>query len=231
MNSDDFKEKVESSQVSTYKSQFNGFWKWKLEVERHATNHILDDNHRELTCQKLLKILPGWQTYRGVDCDPAKYLPIAIERIRTYYNQLRHFTLLNFNEVPKNILREIWHELGSVKGQSALMGSAGEYYVIAVCKPLMLLWGQTLGFDGINRKNLRKDTSFTSCHKVPGARWNFEQWHSALLYFQNELLNNPDIISFCEIKSEEDGVFGSKYIVPFGRFIDTYYFDKKTSLT
>jgi hypothetical protein len=211
-----FRTKLESGGMShmVYESQYNNFWAWKIKVETSGKGHILDERHRNDACRKLLDILPGWQTYRGVDCDYNKWLPISLSNIVDAYDQIRNQTLLDFDKIPLEPLELIWHELGRVKTTSGNRRQQGEYYVIAVCKPLMFIWGQTLPFDSVNRNNM---SVFPY-----GSSWYFEWWIDELKDLQKELLKNPAVVAYCKKRALK--IFGSDYVIPYGRFLDIYFY-------
>jgi len=174
-------------------------------------------------CKRLLGILPRWQTYRGVKCNYEKGLPIALSRIFDAYNEIRRYSLLEFHQIPDATLRFIWDVLGRVKEESGKRRANQDYFIIAVCKPLMFLWGQTLAFGSINRINIRKDASLQLTNRLQrGSRWTYSQWKAVMQDFQRELLQNPEIISHCQSHSRR--VFGSDSIVPYGRYLDIYYY-------
>ncbi len=213
MNFNSYKAKLESNPM-LYDIQYNNFWKRKIEIEACSTGHILDDNHRDDTCKKLLEILPGWQTYRGVQCDYATWLPISLANIADAYNQIRNYDLLNLNKIHNKPLKLIWHELGRVKTKFGKRNKTGDYSIISVCKPLMLLWGQTPPFDSIPRRNLSLS--------ILGSSWDFGCWKVALQGLQKELLKNPNVTKYCRKKAIK--IYNSAYIIPYGRFLDIYYY-------
>ena len=221
-----FKNKVEvpSNKGSiNYINQYNDFWNWKISVEQHNYRHILDAVHLDDTCKRLLEILPRWQTYRGVKCNYEEGLPMALARISDAYNELRQHSLLELRQVSDATLRYIWDVLGRVKEELGNRRVNQDYFIIAVCKPLMFLWGQTLAFDSINRMNIRKDDSLRLTDRLEsGSRWTYSQWKSVMQDFQRELLQSPEIINHCQSHSRR--VFGSDSFVPYGRYLDLYYY-------
>lgn len=223
MNLGKLKSKIQSRDYMTYRSQYNSFWKWKIGIEKDAKSHILDDEHRADTCKKLLDILPGWQTWRGAECDYQNVFRVALSNIAGSYGQIRQYSLLNFSEIPGELLEEIWHELGRVKEKSGTRRTRGDYFIISICKPLMFLWGQTLAFDSRTRKNIRDDRSQLLTTSMPrGRRWELSQWKTMMNDFQRHLSSEPEIIRFLEQKASE--VFNSNRVVPYGRYLDIYYF-------
>jgi len=201
---------------SHYMEHFDNFWKWKLRVETDQ-KHILDINHRKESYRKLSYILPRWQTYRnGANIHPLMTLKTSLEKIADAYNQIRRCNLLEFNNIPRPLLELIWHELGRVKEYNGNRNDAGCYYIIAICKPLMLLWGQTLAFDS----NVRKHTPWY----VPKTqtRWRFAEWKKVMEKFRESLQEDSEIVDFFKEKSLEK--YGNDLFVPYGRFLDIYYY-------
>jgi len=142
----EFKARLESFPAE-YNDDFNEFWLWKTRVESDD-RHILDDAHREITYDKLSKILRAWHAYRnGQNSHPYETLREALHNISQSYDVFRRYTLLEFDEVPFEPLKWVWRELGRVKEKDAMGNEGDSYYVMAVCKPLMFLWGQTMAFD------------------------------------------------------------------------------------
>lgn len=221
-----FRNKVEllSNKASvTYINEYNDFWTWKISVERYRHGHILDTNNIDVTCKRLLAILPGWQTYRGVKCSYEKELPIALGGISDAYNQIRQYSLLEFHQIPDEPLRFIWDALGCVKEEFGIRRANLDYFIISVCKPLMFLWGQTLAFDSINRINIRKDSSLRITNTFPStSRWTYSCWKAVMQDFQRELLKRPEIVNYC--RSHSYLVFGANSIIPYGRYLDIYYY-------
>ena len=209
--------------TNRYREQYNSFWAWKVQVEQEPGSHILDSKHRAEACKKLLNILPGWQTWRGTTCDYAKQFPIALGNIANYYRQITQYSLLDFDKVPIVPLQEIWHELGRVKEPSGNRRTKGDYCIIAVCKPLMFLWGQTLPFDSRNRDNIRDDHSLSLTIPIPRTgRWIFSEWKTIMSDFQRELCRAAEIIN--GLQNMTSNTFNSTLAVPYGRYLDNNYF-------
>jgi hypothetical protein len=201
-----------------YIDDFNSVWKLKVETETNKSSHILDENNRKKFYRFLCTILPRWQTYRnGGNSDPLGTLKNSLANISDAYNQIRKFTLLEFDSVPREPLEIIWHELGRVKEFQGRRKESGFYYVISVSKPLMLIWGQTMAFDSKVRDNLprRYDTK--------GSRnWTLNNWIRRMEILSEDLKNNTKLIEF--IDKESARRYGEETIVPYGRFLDIYYF-------
>ena len=221
-----FKNKIElipNGRSISYIKQYNEFWVWKISVEQRSDSHILDARHVNDTCKKLVEILPRWQTYRGIKCDYEKELPLAIATISHAYNKIRQYSLLDFHQIPHESLRLIWDSLGLIKEKYGIQRPNLDYFIIAVCKPLMFIWGQTLAFDSINRINIRKDRSLEIAETPPkDSRWSYSQWETIMRDFQLELLKAPEIIDYCQSRSRQ--IFGTDFIVPYRRYLDLYYY-------
>lgn len=194
---------------SKYVNDFERFWKHKLEIENNDGN-ILDESHLDTTHHLLYEILRGWQAYRpfGLDRDMLKK---ALKSISEHYKVIFNYSLKNIDEVPRTHLKSIWVELGKVKSES----KSDYQYVISVCKPLMLMWGQTLAFDSKVRKNIPHPVTAKS-------RWKFETWISILQDFSHKINQNPEIIDFFKEWSRKE--FGTVDPVPYGRFLDIYFY-------
>ena len=201
----------------SYMRDFDGFWEWKVRCEGRGES-ILDNRNVEMTYDRLCSILPRWQTYRGGgNSEPLNTLRNALREIREAYAQIREYSLLDFSEIPIEPLRLIWHGLGRVKECGGRRNPHGFYYIISICKPLMLLWGQTLAFDSRVRGNLP-----SRFHAPKEARWCFEDWRRVMVRIQECLRENPDVVGFFRWLSEVR--YGAGYAIPYGRFLDIYYF-------
>ena len=201
-----------------YSDDFYYFWRWKLKVEGNG-GHILDEQHRKSAHRRLSEVMGKWQTYRvkGVKGIWRERLGEALANIADAYDAIRSQSLLSVNKVEALTLHQIWDELGRVKEPDGQVTRGSEYYVIAVCKPLMLLWGQTLAFDS----NVRKNVPFhLGILRQP--RWRFERWMRVLKQFQIRLQQNPAFIAHLEQTALKG--FGNSEPTPFGRFLDMYYF-------
>jgi len=200
-----------------YMKDFNDFWVWKNKVENQDTS-ILNDEYIETTHTMLYKILKGWQTYRPeMNFDPSKTLKISLKNMRNDYDLIRNYTLLNFKEIPGFKLRMIWHELGRVKEYEGETNEGGDYYAIAVTKPLLLLWGQTLAFDTKVRGNLPRRLGVSALD----FRMGFSKWYGALSSLSVELKESPEFIKEVQLKSKE--FYGEAAVIPYGRFLDIYF--------
>jgi len=133
------------------------------------------------------------------------------------YNKIRNYSLLEFDEVPIEPLQLIWHELGRVKERNGNRDPNGIYYVIAVTKPLMFLWGQTLAFDS----NVRAHAPSSFNVSKYRMKWSFEDWSKIMLNFQDKLNKQPEEVAIIGQVSHEK--FGKYSIVPYGQFLDLYY--------
>lgn len=201
---------------SKYMKDFDDFWKWKLETE-NGNKHILDNSHREKTYHRLCEVLRRWQTYRGgYNPNPWRTLEDSLQRISDAYNQIREYGFLEFSEAPDGALELVWHELGRVKEWGGYR-SKGVYYIISVCKPLMLIWGQTMAFDSCVRENIPPK------YQAPKSNcWSFRTWKMVLKSFEEELKQNPKVVDF--FINESLRRYKNKTVIPYGRFLDIYYF-------
>ena len=201
-----------------YANDFYEFWRWKIKVEQDETQHILDEKNRTRTHGKLKLIMRAWQTYRPFDSEIClERLESSLEEIASSYYNIKDYSLLNFKDAPVKELRLIWDKLGCVKEPDGRENVVSIYYVIAVAKPLMFLWGQTLTFDSLVRGFMPP----LNVRRIGDNRWTFTLWHRAMCSFQDEILNQPEFIELCYKLSKYE--FGTDKIVPFGQFIDLYY--------
>ena len=200
-----------------YMKDFNDFWVWKNKVEDQETS-ILDDEYIETTHTMIYKILKGWQTYSpGINSDPSKTLKISLKNMRNDYDLIRNYTLLDFKDIPGFKLRMIWHELGRVKEYGGETNEGGDYYAIAVTKPLLLLWGQTLAFDTRVRGNLPWRLG-VSAHDF---RMGFSKWYGVLSSLSVEFDESHEFVKEVQMKSKE--FYGEAAAIPYGRFLDIYF--------
>lgn len=199
----------------TFPYCFGEFWKWKLRTE-NKSEHILDVKHLEKTYNRLSQTLKIWQWHRPYSFfELARRLKDSLERIRNAYNQIRRYSLLEFDEIPHEPLELIWHELGCVK---TFEKNAGGYYLaMATTKPLMFLWGQTLAFDSVVRERMPRFDILG----VIDNYWSFEKWKKVMVRFQEGLKRQPEVVDlFKKVSSRE---YRTDSIVPYGQFIDLYY--------
>lgn len=211
---DQFKDRYETFPIG-YMNDFDSFWKYKIRVENESS-HILDQTHIESTFDQLCRILRRWQAYRGgyLGWDPI--LKRSLENISQDYDALRKYSLLNYGDIPVHILQNVWSQLGRVKDGGKINGY-NEYHIIAVCKPLMLLWGQTMAFDTNVRNNMAGRFNSSKSN-----RWSFAEWDSVMKGLSNALKKSPDVTyHFSNLAIEK---YGQSTICPFGRFLDIFYF-------
>jgi hypothetical protein len=201
-----------------YMDNFDYVWKWKIRVESNGHDHILDENHIREAYDRLRNILPKWQTYRnGDNSEPLKTLKEALSNISDEYNQLRKYTLLEFENIPRETLEKIWHELGRVKEKDGNRNSDGDYFIISVTKPLLLMWGATPAFDSKVRQHMPKN------YDVPkySCKWNLDTWTRIMRQISTELNNDEDAKKLLDKTSKR--LYGERAIVSYGRFLDIYY--------
>lgn len=199
-----------------YMSKFDGFWRWKIKTETEG-EHILDDNHINQACSKLWSILRGWQAYRPHDSDAClRVLKDALKKMTDSYNQIRTYSLLEFDKVPDKLLNMIWHELGRVKEKDGRKNNYGYYYIVSLSKHLMFLWGQTPAFDSRVRTHIPR-----SYNASKNNRWHFGEWKRVMLSFREDLMQEPEAVN--AFKAESLKMYGTESTVPYGRFLDVYY--------
>lgn len=200
----------------SYMSEFDGFWRWKLEMETR-NNHILDDAHRGETCRRLWTILRGWQAYRPYDSTAClRILEDSLGKMADAYNEIRSYSLLELNEVPNKSLELIWHELGRVKEEGGKRNVSAYYYIVSLSKHLMFLWGQTLAFD--SRVRARIPWSYDA---PKDNRWCLKDWKRVMRNSQEDLRRDQEALR--AFNDESLRRYRTDSIVPYGRFLDIYY--------
>ena len=204
-----------------YIENFNYIWKRKNEIESNGNSSLLDEDHRNETYRRLCSILPKWQTYRPMDYTPCLVtLRDSLLNISEAYNQLRKHTLLDFENIPNETLQLIWHELGKTKEPSGEMNEYGSYSVISICKPLLLIWGQTPAFDSRVRKNMSQNYRINKY----SSNWNLGEWKNIMTQLSRQPNEDKSVIDFIKDKSVE--WYGKNTAIPYGRFLDIYYFEE-----
>ena len=130
---------------------------------------------------------------------------------------MRDFSLLDLKEIPEKPLKDIWQELGRVKEFEGERNSGGHYYAIAVCKPLLLIWGQTPAFDSKVRKNLPLS------YRIPKyrSRLIFDEWYNAMKKLSEDLSRDSDCVKLIQKESLKRYTVDDP--VPYGRYLDIYY--------
>jgi hypothetical protein len=200
-------------------NSFCRFWNWKVRTE-HSNQHILDSRNINETFSLLSPTLRRWRWSR-----PRNHQKLAVELekalmgIQGSYDKIRRFGLLDFGLVPDMPLRQIWDELGKVKPPKD--SSSGEYLVMAVTKPLMFLWGQTPAFDSQVRENMSCELKLSA---LDNDRWTFDDWHKAMESLQEILKKDTSFVKHLGEASERE--YGMNSAVPYGRFIDIYFYWK-----
>lgn len=218
---DFFIERINKYSDYFYDKEFNGFWNWKVAIENN-NGHIFDDSFRKETHNRISRILPGWQTYRPSDSEKClAILEDAMPKLSDAYSEIKNYTLLEFSEIPEDSLKVIWDELGRCKEDNGRINTNGYYYVVAITKPLMFFWGQTLSFDNLVRDTISK---FFNVNGINDNKWNFDKWKRIMENFQVLLNSHPEIID--SIKEFSEDKYGSNSQVPYGRFLDMYYWIK-----
>ena len=217
INLEAFRKRFEAYKKMDYANNYYSFWRWKVGIESNDA-HILDKEHLSITHEKLKSIMKAWQTYRPKDSTIClRRLEPSLKYIAPIYDEIREIDLLSFPEAPRDKLKEIWQKLGRVKEDDGAERSFSDYFVVAVTKPLMFLWGQTLAFDDLVRTSMPP----SRYHNVTENRWTFTLWHNVMEEYHERTLEQPDFIELSrEICLEE---FGTSDFVPYGQFLDLYY--------
>ena len=210
-------EKMALADMGSCPNSFCRFWNWKVRTES-SNQHILDSRNINETFSLLSPTLRQWRWSR-----PKNHQNLAVELekalmgIQRSYDKIRRFSLLDFDMVPDEALRQIWDELGKVKPPKK--GSNGEYSVMAVTKPLMFLWGQTPAFDSQVREKMSGELKLSA---LDNDRWTFDDWHEAMESLQEILKKDKSFVKHLGETSEKE--YGENSAVPYGRFIDTYFY-------
>jgi len=205
-----------------YQNDFDDFWLWRNKIET-KTEHILDRDHLDGTFNRLSPILKKWQYNRGPKCDekPLDNLKLALNNISEEYAKIRNLSLLDISQFELELFQKIWNEIGDVKIIKKEEPDENPL-VISICKPLMLIWGQTLAFDTKVRKNFSYEYEKSFLNKY---RWSSNEWLYSL-YLSNSLLKEnkkfTEYLRTCSIKK-----YGKDCPVPYGRFLDIYYFSSR----
>ena len=203
-----------------YMNNFDYIWRRKVEIESQNDVSILDERYIDETYRRLNYILPKWQTYRPKDnrlC--LRVLKKSINEISASYNALRRFSLLTFEDILMEVLESIWHELGKVKECDGETNQYGSYSIISICKPLLLIWGQTLAFDSKVIKNMPKKYGINKHSN----NWNLREWKRVMTSISKDLNQDKKVIDFMKKRSTE--WYGKDTPVPYGRLLDIYYFE------
>jgi hypothetical protein len=205
----------------TYPYGFGEFWRWKLRTE-NKRKHILDAEHVKETHDRLSQTLKAWQWHRPDRFSEAlaRRLLDGLEKIRDAYNQIRSYSLLEFNEIPNEPLEFIWHELGCIKTGGS-RNPPGYYLVMPTTKPLMFLWGQTLAFDSIVRPIVRARMLKFDISRLSDNYWDYATWKKVMGRFQESLKQQPNVVDFFKEVSRKE--YGADSTVPYGQFLDLYY--------
>jgi hypothetical protein len=197
---------------------FHGFWSYKLKVEKQS-GHLLDREHLNGTLTKLAPILKIWRWHRPYGFDECfEPLRKSLKGISENYDNIRKFSLIEFDKVPTKELEKIWNELSLCKPQTNY-AYTGEL-VMAITKPLMFIWGQTPAFDTVVREKMPLFTisGFRNC------RWEFSLFSMVLKKLQLALLPNTELLASFRKTSIEK--CGTDVVIPYGHFIDLCFWTK-----
>ena len=201
---------------ANYPYTFKRFWSYKLKIE-NKDSHILDRANRTKTAIQLGHILKLWKWHEPYEFDLCfKKMEKSLETISDSYDRIRNFNLTEFNLIPENDLRRIWNEFSKIKDENNKSNFIGEI-VETITKPLMLLWGQTPGFDSVVRTKM----ILSNCPGFSNQRWEFRLWLRVMNELQKILNDNSELVDTFRKKSQEK--YGIATIVPYGQFFDLYY--------
>jgi hypothetical protein len=168
-----------------------------------------------------MPIMRYWQTYRPLDTEIcSERLAVSLKEMADAYDNVRKYDLLTLDKAPIDDLKIIWNKLGRVKETDGAEKRVSNYYVIAVCKPLMFLWGQTIAFDNLVR-NILRNIGFKW---FTDNKWTFDLWYRVMNYYRKQVIEQPEFIELSKICSKE--MFGTEEFVPYGQFLDLYYWVK-----
>ena len=216
-STEEFYRRFQKFKKIDYANAFYSFWKYKVNIES-GTGHILDSTHMQRTFSLLGPILRSWQAYRPmVPSVCLERIEISLSEMVSEYDLIRNISLLEFDKAPRKVLKIIWNKLGRVKECDGNENSFSDYYVVATTKPLMFLWGQTLAFDEIVRDNMPR----SNYYGVDQRKWTFTLWYNVMSKFQERVLEMQDFINLCHTICLKE--FGNDEIIPYGQFIDLYY--------
>jgi hypothetical protein len=199
----------------TYPFTFGEFWRRKLALE-NETKSILDTGNLEPTYNKLSITLRKWRWARPYSLARlSKGLSLSLHNMQDAYAELRRYSLLEVEEIPDDLLRKVWHEMGCIKNFGK--NSGGYYLVMGATKPLMFVWGQTPAFDSVVRRRMPK----FGITGIAYDHWNYETWKQVLVKFKEEIEQQDGLIEFLRATTKQE--YKTDKIVPYGQLIDLYY--------
>jgi len=216
-STEEFYRRFQKFKKIDYANTFYSFWKYKVNIESD-TGHILDSTHINQTFSMVGPILRAWQTYRPMSSSVClERLETSLSEMVSEYDLIRNISLLEFDKAPRNVLKTIWNKLGRVKEYDGTENIFSNYYVMSTTKQLMFLWGQTLAFDQLVR-DIMPSSNYSGAR---ARKWTFDLWHNVMSEFQKRVLEMQDFIDLCHTICLEE--FGNDEIIPYGQFIDLYY--------
>ncbi len=217
INLEQFKMKRANYKALDYANSYYGFWRRKTQIELEGGS-ILDRDHLTITVKLLSKAMKSWQAYRPMSATAClERFEEKLPEIVPSYERIRNYSLLTFDQAPRDDLKILWNKLGCVKEEDGEENTPPIYFVVAVTKPLMFLWGQTPAFDDYVRRRMPAMNG----NGLTDNRWSFTMWYNAMRWFQDWVGGQPEFQSFArEISSAE---FGSEDSVPYGQLVDLNY--------
>ena len=201
---------------------FRDFWKYKQELEKQGGN-ILDEDNLQETASKLRKFLIFWKMSRtGVaKVDEIKQI---LRKIKPYYNEIRDAKLGNGKiRDYREQLKAIYEKLGGITDNVNYTGS--ESSIVGKSKALLATWGQTPGFDSLNRERFLKWTHTPEPLKHPHLR-SREIWYEPTQFCDMIMELDDWVLRWSE--SNDGRIFADSFSdlcpgLPVGRIIDMIY--------
>ncbi len=111
--------------------------------------------------------------------------------------------------IPRQLYAPMWQELARAKEADVQTNDYGSYAIIAMCKPLLFLWRQTLVFDNKVRGNLPDRYRVNKYSR----RWTVNEWMRVMSIISKDLNQDPETVEFIENKSVEG--YGKDAAVPY----------------
>ena len=201
---------------------FRIFWKCKQELENKGGSILAEDNLQE-TASNLRKFLIFWKmSITGVaKVDEIKQI---LRKIKPYYNQIRDVELGNGQmRHCRPQIEAIYEKLGGITDNVNYTGS--ESSIVGKSKTLLAIWGQTPGFDSLNRKRFVKWTHPPEPLKLPHLR-SSEIWYKPT-QFCDMIMELDDWV--LRWRGSNNGkIFANSFSdlcpgLPVGRIIDMIY--------
>lgn len=198
-------------------SPYDVFWNRRVRIESQGES-VLDDANIAATAKALTDMLSGWGRMGRTGVPSGHPMTQLLTTVRPFYQAIAGVALgSGMMPTVRPALAACYSSLVGVTNQSSAYpdSSGGDLFVAGKSKALMLLWGQTPGFDSKVRRGLKKMTH--PLHPTIGER----RWSAA---------------KFCDVLEELDrwvqawpsqnGGFQFKNLypgLPIGRIVDIVY--------